>query len=498
MTSPWYNPNPLEPNTRATAEQVNAELAKIAAAFAQLPAPSAIGTGAGTPNYTHYAYADSADGTSNFTTGAAGNRSYIGVSTNRSSPTPSAFPEDYSWSRLKGADGTDGTDGTDGDNGQDGLDGGFRDFRFTRSLAQPAAATGDNPAGSFDYIPSGTEPVWVTSVFRNGDGIRTTAWEPWVRLSPLPSAQQYNPAVTYYEGMQVLFNGGTYILIVPSALGIEPTGTAQANATWDVVAAPGQPGEPATPPSSFSATIDLTTATSGINLRTIADTAGYTGLSDATVTFRVPDGVTISGNGTGGIAIDSGTWPTSSYSIALTLVVQSGGIVQGGGGRGGDGGASAAGLAGGTGGDSIFLRAPFSGGITVDSGAIVRAGGGGGGGGEATYRFLADESYGGAGGGGGGGAPNGIGGLGAETLFAGLSASNGSNGTAGGGGAGGSGQPENGGAGRAGGAGGAFAASGSAGVGTTGGAGGAAGYAIRKNGNAATVTNNGTITGTIL
>ncbi|WP_162895834.1 hypothetical protein [Novosphingobium sp. THN1] len=60
-------------------------------------------------------------------------------------------------------------------------------------------------------------------------------------------------------------------------------------------------------------------------MRTIADAAGYTGLSDATITFNIPSGVTITGVGNGGIAIDSGTWPSASYTIALTIVVQNGG-----------------------------------------------------------------------------------------------------------------------------------------------------------------------------
>lgn len=497
MTSPWYNPKLLEPNTRATAEQVNAELAKIAAALDQLPAPSAIGTGAGTPNYTHYAYADSADGTANFTTGAAGNRSYIGIATNQASATPSPFPENYSWSRLKGADGTDGSDGTDGENGQDGVDGGYRDFRFIRSLATPASATGDVPAGSSDSIPTGTDPVWVTSAFRDGNGTRTSAWEPWVRLSPLPTAQQYSASVTYYEGMQVLYNGGTYILIVPSSIGVPPTGTAQANATWDVVAAPGQPGTPATPPSAFSATINLTSASSGINLRTIADAAGYTGLSDATITFKVPSGVTITGIGNGGIAIDTGTWPSSSYTIALTIVIESGGIVYGGGGKGGDGGQSGAGLSGGSGGDGIFLRENVSGGITINSGGTLKSGGGGGGGGGANYRVLGGGVYGGAGGGGGGGAPNGNGGSGQVTEVEGDVSGDGSPGTTSGGGAGGLGAFDLTAAGRDGGAGGTFGTSGSNGLGTNGGTGGGAGYAVRKNGKTATVTNNGTMTGTV-
>lgn len=102
--SPWYNPTLISPGGRATAEQINAELLKIRAALDQLPAPTAIGIGGGQPNYTWRAYADSADGTANFTTGEPGTRSYLGIATNRVIATPSQFPADYTWQRVQGAD----------------------------------------------------------------------------------------------------------------------------------------------------------------------------------------------------------------------------------------------------------------------------------------------------------------------------------------------------------------------------------------------------------
>lgn len=222
-----------------------------------------------------------------------------------------------------------------------------------------------------------------------------------------------------------------------------PSGTAEENTWWAVVAAPGGEGEPGDPPSGFSATIDLASVPSGTaNLRTIANAAGYTGLSDATITFEVESGINITGNNGGGIAIDSGTWPTSSYAIALTLTIKSGGIVRGGGGDGGDGrttgpggklggpgggggqpngrggaggmgwetegspgedatttapgdpNGGAYGVAGGSvlicdpgsaGGDAVYCRVPMT--VNINSGAEVKGGGGGGGnpGGAAGY-----------------------------------------------------------------------------------------------------------------
>jgi YD repeat-containing protein len=230
------------------------------------------------------------------------------------------------------------------------------------------------------------------------------------------------------------------------------------------------------------------TGSSSTNLRTLANTAGYNGAEDATITFTLASGVTISGaagnDGPGGVAISTGTWPTSLYAIALTLQISGG--VNGGGGGGGDGGGFyTAGSAGSAGGHAINCEAPIN--IIVNSGGAVRGGGGGGGGGRGSgsplYRF--------GGGGGGGGATNGHGGGGGPGDL--LDGQAGNNGTSGGGGSGGA--PGGSGA-AAGGAGGGFGSAGVSG-GTGGGAAGGAGYAIRKNGHTVPVTNNGTITGTV-
>jgi hypothetical protein len=500
MTNPYYNRLPFAPGTVVRAEAVNAEFEKIMQAFAKLPAPTAIPNGGGAPNYTHRAYSDSADGTANFTTGAAGTRSYIGFAVNQTSATPSTNPEDYEWSRLRGADGDDGnagTDGTDGADGADGEDGGRTEYRFIRSLTPPGPAAGNIPSGTSLIIEDGTLPVWLTAAERDGGDNLVTGWSPWVRLSPYPNPELFDTSRTYYEGEQVLFGGGTYILVVASSTGIAPSGTNQPNGSWAVIAAPGEIGAPASPPSAFTATIDLTSSNIGVNLRSIADANGYTGQSDATITFRVPSGVTINGapgaGSGGGAGIDTGTWPTGSYTIALTLVVQSGGIVNGGGGKGGDGGSGVAGSVGGKGGDGVFQRVNLSA-ITVDSGGTLRAGGGGGGGGTGNF-ISAFEPSGGAGGGGGGGAPNGAGGFAGSTFTSDTAATAGSAGTSSGGGAGGAGQNDTGGAtGSAGGAGGTYATAGTA-SGAIGG--GAAGYAVRRNGFTSTFTNNGVTTGTV-
>ena len=243
--------------------------------------------------------------------------------------------------------------------------------------------------------------------------------------------------------------------------------------------------------SGFNQTIPVT-GTAPVNLRTLANNAGYNGAQNATIVFQVNSGVTISGaaGGTGGIAIDTGTWP-SGYTTILSLHVTNGGAVRGGGGGGGAGGGSSqSGSPGGAGGDALYCRVPMA--VTVDPSGYIQAGGGGGGGGGLT-NGSSGSNYGG--GGGGGGFPNGSGGSGGSGSMI-IAGQNGGAGSISGGGPGGttsSGSGYGGDGGDSGSSGGNGGSSGS----NAGGSGGAAGYAIRKNGNSVTVTNNGTITGTI-
>lgn len=76
----------------------------------------------GQPSYVHFAYADSEDGSYDFTTGAPGSRTYIGVYTDSTVPD-SGDPNAYAWSLIKGADGAQGVIGPQGLNGLNGADG---------------------------------------------------------------------------------------------------------------------------------------------------------------------------------------------------------------------------------------------------------------------------------------------------------------------------------------------------------------------------------------
>jgi hypothetical protein len=55
----------------------------------------------GSPTYTWIAYADNASG-ANFTTGAPGDRTYVGIATNKSTPSESSNWQNYTWSRWSG------------------------------------------------------------------------------------------------------------------------------------------------------------------------------------------------------------------------------------------------------------------------------------------------------------------------------------------------------------------------------------------------------------
>jgi hypothetical protein len=71
--------------------------------------------------YFHFGWADSADGSVNFTTGAQGSRVYQGVYVEYVGGADSGNYADYTWSRFTGQDGVDGSNGIPGPPGPDGL-----------------------------------------------------------------------------------------------------------------------------------------------------------------------------------------------------------------------------------------------------------------------------------------------------------------------------------------------------------------------------------------
>jgi len=356
-----------------------------------------------------------------------------------------------------------------------GQDGSRQVTKFIRSASPPSTPTGANPSGWTDGIPSGINPLYAVRGTINYAGALVGVWS-----TPQLQANQVTPTswasgTTYYQYQRVFYNGGTYSLSVSSDTGHAPSGDANANTWWDVAAAPGPPGTPASPPSGYTHTFTLTSATGLFNIRTASDAAGYPG-GAATITVNVNSGITQQGSagasdgGNGGNAIDTGTWP-SGITPSITINVNSGGIVRAGGGGGGAGNSGS----GGAGGDAIYCRCP----ITVVNAGAIQGGGYGGIGGNSGQDKFGNML---GGGGGGGGFPNGGSGSGgAGDLGSGAA---GSAGTTGGGGAGGAGQTGTMG-------GGSFPS----GAGNSGGGAGANGFSIRHNGNTVTYSGGGTLSG---
>ena len=239
---------------------------------------------------------------------------------------------------------------------------------------------------------------------------------------------------------------------------------------------------------SMGGGIDITTTSDAenVNLRTLLDAAGFDNDIPTKITYRLNSGVTLTSKAAG-TNLEGPAWQTGTIGSIHTVIVYISGDIKGyGGASGARGSAStqqsqANGGNGGDGGDAMSFACNAT--LVVNSGASVLAGGGGGGGGGGALveNYDGDSN-----------ATGGLGGRGAGTDAAGTGSAGETHDDGGG--------PATSGAG---GKGGNYGASGSNGSnasqGSTqgiGGTGGSAGYAVKKNSNTVSVTNNGTITGT--
>ncbi|MCC6786954.1 MAG: RHS repeat protein [Hyphomonadaceae bacterium] len=379
--------------------------------------------------------------------------------------------------------------------------------------AGATAASIDNGVGAVTPVAGGSvavSPTVTTTYTLTLDGTGgQTVLQTTLIVAPLPTG-------TFVAAAPTIGTGGSTTLtwtsqnatsasidhgvgsVTPVAGGsviVSPTTTTTYTLTLNSLVGPQTLQATVTVNPDFNQTIAITGA-GPVNLRTLAQTAGYDGLRNAIITFQLGSGVTISGASGGGIGLDTGLWPSNGFAIALTLQVS--GNLYGGGGTGGTGSDMNVYVAG-SGGDAVFCRENIA--VTINAGGQAKAGGGGAGGGGG-WRFRDSEGEwqtSRQGGGGGGGFPNGAGGAGVNS---------GNAATTFGGGAGGAGSTGGGRLSGAGGTGGNAAAGGGDGAVATGtetavfektipGIAGGAGYAIRKNGKTVTVTNNGTISGTV-
>jgi hypothetical protein len=357
------------------------------------------------------------------------------------------------------------------------------DVKFIRSNATPATPTGNSPTGWTDGVPSGTDRLWQIRGNKNGAGNLVGVWSPPAIISGVVFRGVYDAGTVYYPNDSVTYSGGTYINTNQS-VGNDPSGTDQATGYWDVLAAPGIAPPPAGAgdlgTSAARTTINIASTNSSVNLRTLANAAGYGG-GNAYINFVVSASAIINGT-PGQPAIDTGSWP-SGKTISLNLTISSSAQVNGGRGSGGLGvfGGNSQGGSGGAGGAGINLQVNIG---TFTNSGTVRGGGGGGGGGGGSSSKFGDDIEGGGGGSGAGGTGTGLATTGAVGS-AGTSSGGGTSGTGGTGGAYGT-------AGSVGGSGtapvGGFAA--------PGGSGGAAGPSVRKNGK--TMTTNGTLVGAVV
>ena len=141
---------------------------------------------AGTPTYTWIAYADNDTGSSNFSTAAgtgASARAYVGIASNKSTVGPGAYTE-YTWSKIKGADGDPGLPGLPGLPGNPGADA----ITYYTWIAYADNATGSSnfstTAGTRAYIgiatnqtsstPSTNYALYQWSKIVGSDGNKTT------------------------------------------------------------------------------------------------------------------------------------------------------------------------------------------------------------------------------------------------------------------------------------------------------------------------------------
>lgn len=326
-----------------------------------------------------------------------------------------------------------GTNGVDGDDGTNGTDGNFIDVKFQRSVSQPATPNSvPNPSGWSDALPAGTATLWITRARKSYTGAMISGWSTPQKWSNQNQRGEWALNTIYADMDIVTYNGGTYVCTVPhtSTNSNKPTGTAQANTYWDVLAAPGQTGQPGGGLPSFNTSgIAVPGGTGLVNLRALADAQGYQGQDANIVFYMSPTSQTGQRFGTPGVngaragtAIDTGTWPQDK-NIKLTLRLNGTNgdpsQIRGGGGSGGNGGSYGAGSAGGDGGTGIMMRQH----LTIIGGnntgnpnndqkqGLISCGGGGGGGSTSDLARGGDGNWKG-GYGGGGGFPNGPGGKG--------------------------------------------------------------------------------------
>lgn len=151
---------------------------------------------AGTSSYLHTAYANSIDGSQDFSTTDGNGRSYFGQYVDQTQ-ADSTDPTKYSWALFKGADGRDGKDGSDN----------------VPVITVGAAYPSGPKKGDMHWL---TDSSGVVTGYYTYDG---SAWNPYKIDAKILSAETFN-------GMT--FNGVTFTgsKFISSFSGVKPDGTA--------------------------------------------------------------------------------------------------------------------------------------------------------------------------------------------------------------------------------------------------------------------------------
>ena len=147
---------------------------------------------AGASAYNWFAYANNSNGTVDFTTGASGGRTYIGIAYNKSTPTESTNPADYEWSLLQGPAGATGATGSAGTNGLDGA----AHLVAETSLASSTSVTQGVLDARFSSDMARSPRVGDAITMHN----QTAKWsQTWVR-----GASSWGMATLYIDGNAVI------------------------------------------------------------------------------------------------------------------------------------------------------------------------------------------------------------------------------------------------------------------------------------------------------
>lgn len=127
----------------------------------------------GKNGYVHVAWANSADGTVDFSTTVSANKQYMGVYTDNTL-ADSTTPSDYNWSKIKGDKGDDGADGQDGADGADGVGIVLVTITYGKSSSESTQPTS---WGSSVPSMSKGEWLWIKTVTEYSDSTSKTTFQ---------------------------------------------------------------------------------------------------------------------------------------------------------------------------------------------------------------------------------------------------------------------------------------------------------------------------------